>query len=205
MSINNNFQENFQQFKMKQSKSTSWFQTASVGNSSNSNLNEDQETLLGSWNTRLTATYNDWTNTNPDQDCFQLSSFQRYLVFFVLMGMAALFMLISLFSLPMLLISPHKFASTFTTSSLLFILAFMFLNGWKYQLKNLFCWDRAVFTGSYWGSIVGTLYFSMVRPMYVPVVLCVLVQIVALGWYLASYLPGGTNGLKWMTRSILPI
>ena len=123
----------------------------------------------------------------------------------MLMGMAVLFMMISIFSLPMLLIHPQKFASTFTTSSLLFILAFMFLNGWKYQLKNLFSYDRLVFTTSYWISIFGTLYFSMYQPMYFPVILCVIVQVGALSWYLASYLPGGTNGLKYMTRSLLPI
>jgi hypothetical protein len=85
--------------------------------------------------------------------------------------------------------------------SLLFLTSYTVLNGWKAHLKHLFCWERAPFTGSYLGSMLGTLYFSVVRPMYIPVVFFIVLQVIALFWYLGSYLPGGTQGLKWMTRA----
>jgi hypothetical protein len=118
-----------------------------------------------------------------------------------MMCSSALFFMISLFTLPMVLVMPAKFALTWTMGSILFLSSYSILNGWKAHLKHLFCWERAIFTCSYLGSMIGTLYFSVVSPHYLPVIIFIILQVVALAWYLASYIPGGTNGLKWMTRA----
>ncbi len=117
------------------------------------------------------------------------------------MGSSMLFFLISFFTLPMVLLMPAKFALTWTLGSILFLSSYSILNGWRAHIKHLFSWERAPFTSTYITSMIGTLYFSVISPRYIPVLVFTILQIIALAWYVASYLPGGTQGLKWMTRA----
>ncbi|KAI8894663.1 vesicle transport protein, partial [Globomyces pollinis-pini] len=127
----------------------------------------------------------------------------RYIAFALMMGSSFLFFTIALFTLPMVLLSPGKFALTYTMASLLFLTSFSVLNGWRAQLKHLFCWERAPFTITFLGSMMLTLWFSVVTPSYIPVIFFTVMEIITLIWYLGSYLPGGTHGLRWMTRSTI--
>jgi len=94
-------------------------------------------------------------------------------------------------------------------------------------INALFSAERIVFTLVYFVSIVATLYASLfVRTLPFPALfltfpqaksylLCLLfglIQICALAWYIASYLPGGVAALRSLTslctrstRSLLPI
>ena len=50
----------------------------------------------------------------------------------------------------------------------------------------------------YIGSIVLTLYAALIMHSYVLSLLCSVLQVVALLYYLTSYYPGGTSSVKFM-------
>lgn len=50
----------------------------------------------------------------------------------------------------------------------------------------------------YIGSIVLTLYAALIMHSYVLSLLCSVMQVVALLYYLTSYYPGGTSSVKFM-------
>eukprot|EP00842_Homolaphlyctis_polyrhiza_P005608 jgi/Hompol1/6048/HPOL_004821-RA len=126
---------------------------------------------------------------------------QRYIGFFMVMATACLFFMISLFSLPMILLAPAKFALTYTMGSMLFLFSFSLLNGLMAHAKHIFSWDRLPFTASYLGSMLLTLFFAVIKPSYILVLVFCIAQVICLAWYLGSYLPGGVHGLRMITRS----
>ncbi|KAJ3330903.1 Vesicle transport protein [Kappamyces sp. JEL0680] len=167
---------------------------------------ESQETLLGSFSRGANDAFASISTSvgltrHPDTECLGLTTFQRYVGFAMMMASSFIFFMISLFTLPMVLLAPGKFAMTYTMGSLLFLSSFTLLNGWKAHAKHLFSWERAPFTGVYLGSMAACLYFAVVSPNYLAILLFTVFQIIALAWYLGSYLPGGTQGLRWMARS----
>ncbi|KAI8922712.1 Got1/Sft2-like family-domain-containing protein [Entophlyctis helioformis] len=179
-----------------------------VGNNSSSGDLEAQESLLGSFQARAQGALSSvgFGPRNADTEFCGLTTFQRYVGFFMVMGTAVLCFTISLFTLPMVLLAPSKFALTYTMGSLLFLFSFSLLNGLMAHAKHIFSWDRLPFTASYLGSMLLTLFFAVVKPSYILVIFFCIVQVVCLAWYLGSYLPGGTQGLRFMTRSIgLPV
>lgn len=132
-----------------------------------------------------------------------LGRMQRYTAFIAVIGLSLFCFLVSLFSLPMIIISPSKFAIPFTFGSLLAIISSAFLNGFKAHLFHVFSKDRWPFSTIYLGSLLLTLYFSLGRESnYIMTVLCSIIQFVALIWYMGSYAPGGTAGLGFITKWI---
>ena len=173
----------------------------------NRNTDETQETLLGSFQARAAGMMDSLSfQSNPDNECCGLTRMQRYLGFFMMLGTGLFCFFLSLFFLPMVIIAPGKFALTFTTGSLLFLFSWSVLNGFMAHMKALISYDRIAFTMSYMGSMVLNLYFTVVNPKYVMIILCTIIQMIALAWYLASYLPGGVQGMRWVSRSVgLPV
>ncbi|KAI8906423.1 vesicle transport protein [Gorgonomyces haynaldii] len=119
------------------------------------------------------------------------------------LGASGLCFIMSLFFLPMVILAPGKFALTYTMGSVLFMTSFAVMNGYRAHFKALFGQDRFAFTIVYFMSMILTLYFTVIKPLYFMIILCTVVQFVALAWYLASYLPGGTQSLRWMTRNTI--
>ncbi|XP_061946102.1 uncharacterized protein LOC133669810 [Populus nigra] len=62
--------------------------------------------------------------------------------------------------------------------------------------------ERLPFTLGFIGSMVGTLYVSMVWHSYVLSVLFSVIQVLALVYYAISYFPGGSAGLKFLSSSL---
>jgi hypothetical protein len=94
--------------------------------------------------------------------------------------MAAICFMVSFFSLPLMIVSPTKFATTFSLGSRKFaniysytidknltlcqVLAassFALLKGPRAYLKDLFTAQRLPWTAAYFGSLLLTLYFSL--------------------------------------------
>ena len=71
------------------------------------------------------------------------------------------------------------------------------LRGPSAHFSHMFSKERLLFTFAYVGSMLGTLYFSVISPSYIFALLFCVIQVIALVWYVVSYLPGGTNTL-WM-------
>jgi Got1/Sft2-like family len=100
---------------------------------------------------------------------------------------------------------PQKFALSFTCGSLTFMASFGILKGPKEHLLSMCTADRLLFTTIYLGSMFLTLYLTCTKgglKGYALVITSSVVQLVALLWYLVSFLPSGTMGLQLVVRVI---
>jgi hypothetical protein len=112
----------------------------------------------------------------------------------------------------MIAMRPQKFALSFTFGSLTFMASFGILKGPMAHLKGMLNADRLVFTTIYVGSMLLTLYFTFNAggaSGYLLVLGSSGMQLVALLWYLISFLPGGSSGLSFvlaaMARILQPV
>ncbi|ORY78139.1 Got1/Sft2-like family-domain-containing protein [Protomyces lactucae-debilis] len=141
---------------------------------------------------------------------FSLSRWDRMIVFAMLvLGAAACFFIAydqsvswdaahaRFFFLPILALKPRKFVTLWTVGSLLFISSFAALQGPTAYGKHLISGDRIPFTAAYFGSMILTLYFSIGLNNTLLTLISAAVQIVALLWYLVSYFPGGSTGMRF--------
>lgn len=128
-------------------------------------------------------------------------------VFCALLLLSGLFFALAFFvGVPMLALKPQKFALSFTCGSITFMGSFAIMKGPYEHLASMFQTDRMLFTTIYIGSIIATLYLTCTKggmKGYALVLIASGVQLVALLWYLVSFLPGGTMGLSMVaTRAI---
>ncbi|KAL4443703.1 hypothetical protein ABPG75_011440 [Micractinium tetrahymenae] len=118
-----------------------------------------------------------------------------YFAFFLGSGVLFLAMAFFLF-LPMIILAPAKFAMTFSIGSALLIASLGALKGWKAMFGHLLSKERLPFAGAYFGSLLATLYVSLVMHSYLFSLLFCAAQLVTLVYYVASYFPGGTAGAQ---------
>lgn len=93
--------------------------------------------------------------------------------------------------LPMLPISPQKFALLFAFGSITLLSSFAILKGPKAFATGLFQREKIPFSVSYLVGLVGTLVATIVLRSYIYTALFGLIQAIALLYFLASYVPGG--------------
>mmetsp|Transcript_12562 Transcript_12562/g.34616 ORF Transcript_12562/g.34616 Transcript_12562/m.34616 type:complete len:207 (+) Transcript_12562:747-1367(+) len=101
---------------------------------------------------------------------------------------------------------PQKFALSFTCGSLMFMASFGILTGPMEHIKGMCAPDRMLFTTIYLGSMFVTLYLTCTKgglQGYALVMISSGVQLLALLWYLVSFLPGGTMGLSIVMRAMV--
>eukprot|EP01138_Halocafeteria_seosinensis_P010798 gb/GECG01011028.1/.p1 GENE.gb/GECG01011028.1/~~gb/GECG01011028.1/.p1 ORF type:complete len:318 (+),score=43.07 gb/GECG01011028.1/:1-954(+) len=143
-----------------------------------------------------------WSNVGQSQeegDNCGLSRTQRFQLFLLLFsGSMVLFCLAIFLFLPVLIIVPSKFALSCSLGSILFMSSFAVLNGPRRTVRGLFTADRAWFSASYIGSLMLTLYASIIMNSLIFTILGLAVQVSVLLWYAASSIPGGRRGLQFM-------
>ena len=83
------------------------------------------------------------------------------------MAIGALFLLFTIFSLPTLIISPSKFTLFFTLAMIAMLTALAFFNGPRTYLNKLCDEKNRIKTGVLVGSIVLSLYFSLINESYI--------------------------------------
>jgi hypothetical protein len=99
-----------------------------------------------------------------------------------------------------LLFTPAKFAFCFTLGVLFFMTAFAMMQGPTVYIKSICGRERIAFTIAFFGSMVTTLYAALVIRSYLLVVAASGVEILAMLWYLMSYIPGGSAGMTLFVR-----
>ena len=128
---------------------------------------------------------------------FSLPSQQQLSLMLGLLALGAFFISFSIFvALPMVVLAPGKFATSFTLGQVCFMGAFAALRGWRQQLDHMVSADRLPFTSVYVGSMLLTLYSAVVMKSYLLSILSAGAQVVALLYYVMSYFPGGEAGVK---------
>jgi hypothetical protein len=132
---------------------------------------------------------------------------QRFKVFCCLLILSTVFFGLGFaVGLTMITIRPQKFALSFTFGSLTFMGSFAILRGPQAHFSGMFANDRIPFTLIYLASMAGTLYFTFTAhgvKGYVTVLIMSGVQLLALLWYLVTFLPGGAQGMRVLTSAIL--
>ncbi|XP_044472894.1 protein transport protein SFT2-like isoform X2 [Mangifera indica] len=105
-------------------------------------------------------------------------------------------------SATIMVLMPQKFAICFTLGCGFIIGSFFALRGPKNQLAHMTSRERLPLTLGFIGSMVGTIYVSMVLHSYVLSVLFSVIQVLALGYYAISYFPGGSAGMKFLSSAL---
>ncbi|KAI3392155.1 hypothetical protein diail_6133 [Diaporthe ilicicola] len=127
---------------------------------------------------------------------FALSRWDRLMIFGACnLGALACFV-ICFFLFPVLSLRPSKFVILWTLGSALFLASFAAVMGpWAY-LQHLLSGPRLPFTGAYFGSIFLTFYFALGLRSTILTLISAIIQIICLVWYLVSYFPMGSSGLR---------
>ncbi|KAF9307040.1 protein transport protein sft2 [Mortierella antarctica] len=144
-----------------------------------------------------------------EEDWLGLTWFQRMAGFAICVaGGVACFMVAFFVGLPLLVLNPAKFATSFTFGSLLLMTSFALLKGPMAHVKALISRERLPFTGAYFGSMVFTLYASLGAGSYFLTIIGTIVQILALVYYFTSYSPFNAGSIRLgsrMASGLLPV
>ncbi|XP_054717024.1 uncharacterized protein LOC129226444 [Uloborus diversus] len=183
-------------------------------NRNESGTSEEKSNLLrtlslDSWFTRSSENFdlenddknNSWFSTaEKDYFCPSLSKKQRIVGFIgcILMG-SFCFVLAGLYA-PLLLLKARKFCLLYSMGSLFIIGSFSLLWGPYNHIKHLCSYERLPFTVVYFGTMFSTLYSALWLKNTLLTAIFALFQVIALLWYVISYIPGGQTGLKFFTR-----
>ncbi|KAJ2779493.1 protein transport protein sft2 [Coemansia javaensis] len=141
-------------------------------------------------------------STASQGEWFGLTLMQRWVGFGGCAVLALFCFMMAVMSLPMMVLSPQKFATAFSLGGLSTVAGIALLRGPRAHTAHLLSRERLLFSLCYFGSVFATLFFSVVAHSYLGTLAAVVVQLVALLWYVVSYFPGGTAGLQSTTRSL---
>ncbi|KAK1583077.1 hypothetical protein Q3G72_020749 [Acer saccharum] len=128
----------------------------------------------------------------------------KALIYFGLLLATGVFFVFIAFTmfLPIMVLMPQKFAICFTLGCGFIIGSFFALRGPKNQLTYMSSKERLPFTLGFLGSMIGTIYVSMVLHSYILSVLFSVIQVLSLGYYAISYFPGGSAGMKFLSSAL---
>jgi len=124
---------------------------------------------------------------------------QRWMSFFGGIALGTGLISLAFMFLPMIVLMPQKFALLFTLGSVSFMSSFSILRGHAAFARHLLSRSRVLFSAMYVTSMVGTLWASLVYRSYILTVCFAVIQVVALSWFLVSYIPGGRRALSFAT------
>ena len=160
-------------------------------NSSNDDI--ESQSLLGDMNASLSSMRSTLESQLPSK-IMGMNYQQRLQVFVVALLVSALFFALAfIVGLPLITVRPQKFALSFTMGSITFMSSFAILKGPYEHFKTLMSGDRLHFTAVYIGSMILTIYLTFTAggmEGYVLVLGASGMQLVALVWYLVTFLPG---------------
>ncbi|KAL8160110.1 hypothetical protein V2J09_001647 [Rumex salicifolius] len=128
----------------------------------------------------------------------------KALVYFGLLLATGVFFVFVAFTmfLPVMVLVPQKFAICFTLGCGFVVGSFFALKGPSSQLNHMISKERLPFTLGFLACMLGTLYVSMFLHSYILSVLFSVLQILALVYYVISYFPGGSTGMKFITSAL---
>ncbi|KAK3941877.1 Got1/Sft2-like family-domain-containing protein [Diplogelasinospora grovesii] len=135
-----------------------------------------------------------------EEGWFVLSRWDRLLIFGACNLAALACFVICIFLFPAISVArPRKLVILWTLGSILFLASFAAIMGpWAY-LQHLASTPRLPFTAAYFGSLGLTMYFSIGLQSTFLTLFSAIIQMACLAWYLVSYFPMGSSGLRLAT------
>ncbi len=108
---------------------------------------------------------------------------RNYKYFAIAFGCGVALIGLSFFFLPLVTLSPQKFCLLFTLGSLCILASFAFLQEPLSYVASMFSGQKLIFTCCYLGSIILSIYSSMVAKKYLATVFCTALQVSAICVY----------------------
>ncbi|EKG19178.1 Vesicle transport protein Got1/SFT2-like protein [Macrophomina phaseolina MS6] len=142
------------------------------------------------------------TRREEEEGWFALSRWDKLLIFGGL-NLAAAAMFVVCFALMptgVFLLKPRKFAVLWTMGSVLFLASWAVMMGPMQYVQHLTSGPRLPFTAAYFGTIALTLYFALGLHSTILTLISAIAQLICLLWYLVSYFPMGSSGLRFAAR-----
>lgn len=125
-----------------------------------------------------------WDEIN---DTFTMSLQNRVYGFGICLGLAVLLFLLSVVCIYLLLFVP--FGVCYTLGNIFLLSSTFFLVGPMRQLKYMFSPVRIIASLIYLAALGLTIFVAFTSHSFILVLVCVIIQIGALVWYVASYIP----------------
>ncbi|PVU93305.1 hypothetical protein BB561_003354 [Smittium simulii] len=138
----------------------------------------------------------DSINTQNTAEWFGLTMFQRWTGGLGFAAMAFFCFMMALVALPLFVIKPSKFAVAFSLGNIMTIFSIALFNGPRSHFQKILSKERLVFTALYIGSIILTLWASIMSKSYLLTLIFSVCQIIALIKYVLSYLSGSATGVR---------
>lgn len=171
---------------------------APATNSNNSTPNSFK-TRLGKLNPfRNNSVYleDDENYVTSEPGYFELSRWDRMLIFGLTFAGSVSCYLICIFLFPILSLKPRKFALLWSLGSIFFLVSFGVLQGFKAYMQHLFLSTRIIFTIVFATSIILTLVSCLSLRSTLLSIIFAVIQLISAIWYTVSYFPMGQQTLN---------
>lgn len=132
----------------------------------------------------------------PDPGMFELSRWDRMLIFALTFAGSIACYLICFFLFPVLALKPRKFAFLWLLGLILFLVSFGVLQGAKAYVLHLCLSTRIIFSVVFVTSIIMTLVCSLALKSALLSLVFAIIQLLSAVWYTVSYFPLGTQTLN---------
>lgn len=145
--------------------------------------------------------YENEETAQQEPSFLQMSQFEKIIGFIVCLLASAFFFGISFVLFPVLAVKPRKFGLLWSLGSLMFIVAFAILNGPVAYLKHMVSKDRIYFSAFFVGTVMLTIYFSIVVKSVILTFIFGILELIAVVYYTVSYFPFGAQALSMITST----
>lgn len=162
----------------------------------NSNLFKTRMQRLNPFRDSSVYLEDDENYVTSEPGYFELSRWDRMLIFALTFGGSVCCYLICIFLFPVLSLKPRKFALLWSLGSILFLISFGVLQGVKAYMLHLFLSTRIIFTVVFVTSIVMTLVSSVGLKSTLLSIIFAVIQLLSAIWYAVSYFPLGKQTLN---------
>ncbi|KAG2193480.1 hypothetical protein INT46_005204 [Mucor plumbeus] len=214
MSTENTFKNSLKNFQLSRGNNSGISLPTNTGSSTPSSAFQSFRNSATNAFSTVTSTVQGYNplnsgDTEEEEDpWYQLSRVERVMAFALCLVLGVGCFALSFFFLPLF---PGKFAATFTCN-ILILVSVALLRGPLSHIKHMISMERLPFTISYVGSMLLTLYAALGLRAMILTIIFAIIQIIALIWYVGSYIPGGVSTLRYGTAyigrravSVLPI
>lgn len=158
---------------------------------------DDEEALLSGSESSSSGS---WYSDSKKGWMPALSKKQRIFGFATCLGLGLFLFSFAAMYVPVIVFKARKFSLLFSLGSLFTMGSFSFLWGPWNHITHLFGKDRLPFTIVYLGSLSATLYFALALQSTVLTTVAAVCQVLALVYFVVSYIPGGQTGMKFFAR-----
>jgi len=133
-------------------------------------------------------------------NCIEVEKSYKYFIILLIIGVSIT--ILSLFFLPIVIISPTKFVSMFSLGSIIILSSFVFIYGTKEYILMLFSKERYIYSILFIFSLILGIYFAVINPYFVICLICAIIQLITLIIFSLSFIPGGSVGISFFLSFI---